>query len=122
MLKICNENYISKETIKNGFRATGLFPFDKCAPDYTKCLAENSSNPVIPGAISSDHDTSGFLTSYPVIPGTINSDPVNSGLLNSDPVMNGLVNSDPVIPNPVNSGQMPSDPSNSLDKRITISW
>lgn len=44
ILKIVCDNFITKETITNGFRASGLYPFDENAIDYTKCLGKKLIN------------------------------------------------------------------------------
>lgn len=41
ILKIICSNFITRETITNGFGASGLYPFDENAIDYTKCLGKN---------------------------------------------------------------------------------
>lgn len=37
---------LTKETVKNGFRTTGLFPWDSCAIDYSKCVTKEVENEV----------------------------------------------------------------------------
>lgn len=43
ILKIVVKNCIDTAITKNGFRASGLCPFDPNAVDYTKCLGKNNS-------------------------------------------------------------------------------
>jgi hypothetical protein len=43
--KIMNDEFVSIDTIKNGFRACGLFPFNSQAIDYSKCLMASSNEP-----------------------------------------------------------------------------
>lgn len=52
VLKNMNDVAIKKETIINGFRMTGIFPFDKQNVDYSRCIeeqpqpeVENEENP-----------------------------------------------------------------------------
>jgi hypothetical protein len=42
--KIMEDGFVSTSTIKNGFRACGLFPFNSQAVDYTKCLTTREKN------------------------------------------------------------------------------
>jgi len=37
---------LTKETVKNGFRTTGLFPWDSSAIDYSKCITKEVENEV----------------------------------------------------------------------------
>uniref|UniRef100_V5I9U1 DDE-1 domain-containing protein n=1 Tax=Anoplophora glabripennis TaxID=217634 RepID=V5I9U1_ANOGL len=42
ILKLIVDSCLPKQTIINGFRACGLYPFDESAIDYSKCLGKNS--------------------------------------------------------------------------------
>ncbi|XP_062533940.1 uncharacterized protein LOC134202955 [Armigeres subalbatus] len=44
---------IKKDSITNGFRVCGLFPFDAENVDYTKCIAKSSNNTVSPSVVPS---------------------------------------------------------------------
>ncbi|XP_062540250.1 uncharacterized protein LOC134208226 isoform X2 [Armigeres subalbatus] len=44
---------IKKDSITNGFRVCGLFPFDAENVDYTKCIAKSSNNTVSPPVVPS---------------------------------------------------------------------
>lgn len=39
--KVIN-NRLTKKTIQNGFRTTGLYPWDSKAIDYSKCLKKDA--------------------------------------------------------------------------------
>lgn len=43
ILKIVLDKYVSKEIIRSGFRASGLFPWNADAIDYTKCLGKRNA-------------------------------------------------------------------------------
>lgn len=49
--------YASEETIKNGFRKSGLYPFDKANVDYTKCIP----NRIMPVQISEKQTSKNLL-------------------------------------------------------------
>jgi hypothetical protein len=45
--KIMSDGFVSTNTIKNGFRACGLFPFNSQAIDYSKCLTTRENDQLI---------------------------------------------------------------------------
>ncbi|XP_040173835.1 uncharacterized protein LOC120906326 [Anopheles arabiensis] len=51
------ENGIKSSTIKNGFRACGLHPFDSNAIDYSKCIATSAT-----GSLITNETTDVFVT------------------------------------------------------------
>lgn len=58
--------YAKSATIQNGFRATGLYPFDENAVDYSKCLGKNNSTESKETPIQEKYfdDKKGSLISY----------------------------------------------------------
>uniref|UniRef100_A0A182I8H3 DDE-1 domain-containing protein n=1 Tax=Anopheles arabiensis TaxID=7173 RepID=A0A182I8H3_ANOAR len=57
VLSMAIENGIKSSTIKNGFRACGLHPFDSNAIDYSKCIATSAT-----GSLITNETTDVFVT------------------------------------------------------------
>lgn len=53
-----------EDTIKNGFRACGLYPFNEDNVDYTKCLAKSSCSPQANVAVEEDENKMNFYLKY----------------------------------------------------------